>query len=76
MARLNLKKDRSPKSIKQYLGNTILFCEGETEKIYFNLFKCGIEKSAKYNNLVIKITNAGGNAQRVLNYANDFLNEE
>lgn len=76
MARINLKEERSPRSIKQYLGNILLFCEGKTEKIYFNLFKSSIEKSSKYNNLVIKIANAEGNAQRVLNYGNDFFNKE
>lgn len=76
MSRINLKNDRKPKKIKQYLGNTILFCEGSTEEAYFDLFKCSIEKSSKYNNLIIEITNAGGNAQRVLNYANELLANE
>jgi len=42
MSRINLKNERRPQKIKQYLGNTILFCEGNTEEAYFDLFKCSI----------------------------------
>ncbi|MGM0379904.1 MAG: hypothetical protein ACQEQE_09185 [Bacillota bacterium] len=71
-----MKEERSPQPIKQNLGNTILFCEGKTEKAYFDLFKDSIEKSSKCNHLVLKITNAAGNAQRVLNYTNNFFENE
>ena len=59
------------------LGKIILFCEGNTEKYYFEYFADIINKdTGKYNNIVIITQNAGGNAQKVLNYAEDFLKEE
>lgn len=76
MARINLKKGRKPNDIKQYLGNVIIFCEGKTEKMYFSLFKSSLKKDSKYNNLIIKIANASGNAKRVLDYANCFFKED
>ena len=59
------------------LGKIILFCEGNTEKYYFEFFADIVNKNAgKYNNVVIVTQNAGGNAQAVLNYAESFLKEE
>ena len=59
------------------LGKIIIFCEGDTERYYFEYFAEIIKKdTVKYNNVVIITQNAGGNAQAVLNYAESFLKEE
>ena len=59
------------------LGKIILFCEGKTEKYYFDYFADIINKdSGKYNDVIILTQNAKGNAQAVLNFAESFLSEE
>lgn len=57
------------------LGHIILFCEGSTEKYYFEYFTGIIEKN-KYNDIVIEVESAGGDASRVRKYAEKYLAEE
>lgn len=76
MARLNLKHARTIGSMKQHLGKVLLFCEGETEYNYFNHFARIIEGNRiKYAHIQIEFVRAGGNAQAVLNRANEFFEE-
>jgi hypothetical protein len=53
----------------------ILFCEGLTEKNYFEYFTDIIKKN-KFNDVRIKIASAGGNSSRVLKYAEQYLADE
>lgn len=77
MSRLHLSRQRITETKKQNIGKIILFCEGITEKYYFDYFAEIINKDEnKYNNVVIETEAANGNAQAVLNYSNDFLSRE
>lgn len=77
MARLNLGKTRSESSIKEYLGKAIFFCEGKTEYNYFNYFAQILnEKGSKFTEVHIELIETEGNAQTVLNCANDFYKDE
>lgn len=76
MARLNVKDARTIGSMKQHLGKILLFCEGETEYNYFNYFARIIDRNRiKYAHVQIEFVRAGGNAQAVLNRANEFFEE-
>lgn len=76
MARLNVNRTRTIGSMKQHLGNILLFCEGETEYNYFNYFARIIDGNRiKYAHIQIEFVRAGGNAQAVLNKANEFFEE-
>jgi hypothetical protein len=57
------------------LGHMILFCEGLTEKYYFEYFTDIIEKN-KFNDVRIEIESADGNSRRVLKFADDYLTVE
>lgn len=57
------------------IGHIILFCEGSTEKFYFEYFTEIIEKS-KYNDIKIEIESADGNSSRVLKFADEYLDNE
>lgn len=77
MAKLHLSSPRTTETKNINLGKIILFCEGISEKFYFDYFADIINKDGnKYNNVVIKTETAGGNAQRVLDFAEDFLKSE
>lgn len=77
MPRLRLSSPRTTQTKNKNLGKIILFCEGVTEKYYFDYFADIINKDGnKYNNVVIKTETASGNAQRVLDFAEDFLKTE
>lgn len=54
------------------LGHMILFCEGLTEKYYFEYFIDIIEKN-KFNDVRIEIESADGNSSRVLKFADEYL---
>lgn len=55
------------------IGHMILFCEGPTEKYYFE-YLTGIMKKNKFNDIDIEIADpAGGNSITVLNYADEYL---
>jgi hypothetical protein len=60
---------------KQHIGKIIVFCEGMTEKLYLDYFTQIINKD-KFTDIKIEIESADGNARRVLNFANKFLNDE
>jgi hypothetical protein len=75
--RLNPYLQRSVETKKTYLGKTILFCEGKTEYNYFDYFADIIKRNGdKYSHIELKLITAEGNAQTVLNHANDFLENE
>lgn len=74
MGRLSL----SPRQIEQKelnIGYLLIFCEGSTEENYLKYFSNIINRT-KYNDIVIEINTANGNAMTVLNYANEFLSKE
>lgn len=74
MARLNPFTERPVAFKDLYLGKILLFCEGCTEKNYFNYFANIINKNqTKYSHIKIIPVLAGGNAQRVLNFAKEYL---
>ncbi len=54
------------------IGHMILFCEGLTEKYYFEYF-IDIIKKNKFNDIRIEIESADGNSSRVLKFADDYL---
>ena len=77
MARLQLSQQRVTGVKRLNIGKIILFCEGITEKYYFDYFAQIINKDEnKYNNVVITTETANGNAQNVLNYSIAFLCDE
>ena len=77
MPRLQLSQQRVTEIRKQNIGKMILFCEGITEKYYFDYFADIINKDGnKYNNVVITTETANGNAKTVLNHSIDFLSQE
>lgn len=59
-------------------GKLLIFCEGHTEYNYLDYFRSYIDNNlrAKYSNIVIESINAEGNAMRVYNYAEEFLEIE
>lgn len=77
MPRLQLSQQRVTEIKKQNIGKIILFCEGITEKYYFDYFAEIINKDEnKYNNVVITTEAANGNAQTVLNHSVNFFSQE
>lgn len=76
MARLNPFIEKEIKQRNGYLGKVILFCEGHIEKNYFNYFAEIINNNQKYSYIKIIPILAEGNAQRVLNFANEFLSDD
>lgn len=54
------------------IGHMILFCEGLTEKYYFEYFTDIIEKN-KFNDVRIEIESADGNSSRVLKFEDCYL---
>ncbi|WP_028563642.1 RloB family protein [Paenibacillus pinihumi] len=77
IARLNPFLPRQVETRPSHLGKVLLFCEGQTEVIYFEYFAEIIQKNRnKYAHLDIESIPANGNAQQVLNFAEDFLLDE
>ena len=77
MPRLHFSQQRIAGTKKQNIGKIILFCEGITEKYYFDYFAEIINKdNNKYNNVIITTEPANGNAQTVLNHSIEFLSQE
>lgn len=77
MPRIRLSQQRKTEVKRQNIGKIVLFCEGATERYYFEYFATIINQDQnKYNNVVIATKLANGNAQQVLNYSEDFLAEE
>jgi hypothetical protein len=77
MARLNLSIEKQTGQKNENLGKLILFCEGHTEKNYFNYFATIIKDNPnKYSHIKIELIPAEGNAKRVLNFANEYLSDD
>jgi hypothetical protein len=75
MERTVLTPQRRSEIKKLNIGRIIIFCEGKTEKYYFDYFSDIIKKN-KYTEIDVILETANGNAQTVLNYANSFMAEE
>jgi len=78
MPRTQLTKERQVAFKETHLGRIILFCEGQTEKYYFEYFADIIESNGnKYSDVEVVIADIpGGNAQHVLNRANEFFADD
>lgn len=75
MARTILSPQRCSEMIPLNIGHVILFCEGPTEKYYFDYF-AEILNNKKYNDMRVVAESAEGNAQQVLNFAHDYMADE
>lgn len=75
MGRTQLSPERKSQIKKTNIGRIIIFCEGKTEKFYFDYF-AGIIKKNKYTDIKVEVKTANGNAQTVLNFAESFMSEE
>lgn len=75
MGRTQLSSQRLVEIKKANIGRIIIFCEGKTEKYYFDYFAEIIKKS-KYTDVEAVLETANGNAQTVLNYAKSFMSDE
>lgn len=77
MPRTKLSKKREIAIKEPYLGRIIIFCEGKTERYYFEYFAEIINSNGnKYSDVTVEVANIpGGNARNVLNCANEFLDE-
>ena len=75
MARTLLSPQRLAGTKKTNIGRIIIFCEGKTEKYYFDYFAEIIKKN-KYTDVEVVLETANGNAQTVLSYANNFMSDE
>ena len=75
MGRTQLSPQRLSETKKTNIGRIIIFCEGKTEKYYFDYF-AEIIKKTKYTDVEVVLETANGNAQTVLNFANEFMNNE
>lgn len=75
LGRTLLSKEKLVFEDNVFIGKIILFCEGMTEKNYFEYFSDAV-KHNKFTNINIEVQKAGGNARGVLNYANVFMNKE
>ena len=75
MGRTQLSPQRLAGTKRLNIGRIIIFCEGKTEKYYFDYFAEIIKKN-KYTDVEVILEAADGNAQRVLNYANGFMSDE
>ena len=75
MGRTQLSPQRLSETKKANIGRIIIFCEGKTEKYYFDYFAEIIKKN-KYTDVEVILETANGNAQTVLNFANEFMHNE
>lgn len=75
MGRTQLSPQRLSETKKTNIGRIIIFCEGKTEKYYFDYFAEIIKKN-KYTDVEVILETANGNARTVLNFANEFMNDE
>lgn len=75
LARTVLSNERQAAFKEEHLGRIIIYCEGQTEKQYFEYFASIIKKS-KFDDIQVVIENASGNASRVYKYAQWHLEEE
>ncbi|MEG1531551.1 MAG: RloB family protein, partial [Lactococcus sp.] len=75
MSRTLLSPERRLEIKKTNIGKSIIFCEGKTEKFYFDYFAEIIKKN-KYTDVEVVVETANGNAQTVLNLASSFMVDE
>lgn len=75
MGRTQLSPQRLSETKKTNIGRIVIFCEGKTEKYYFDYFAEIIKKN-KYTDVEVILKTANGNAQTVLNCANEFMADE
>jgi len=75
LSRTILSAKRDKNTINTNLGRIIIFCEGNTEKFYFEYFKNIIEKN-KFNDIRIELETSDGNASRVLKFAEQYISDE
>lgn len=75
MGRTQLSPQRRSEIKSTNIGHVIIFCEGKTEKYYFDYFSEIIKKN-KYTDVEVVLKTANGNAQTVLNFANGFMARE
>lgn len=75
MGRTQLSHRRLSETRKANIGRIIIFCEGKTEKYYFDYF-AEIMKKNKYTDVEVFLETANGNAQTVLNYTKRFMTNE
>lgn len=75
MARTILQSSRHSNFRDANIGHMIIFCEGLTEKLYIEHFVSIINKN-KFNDIIVEIESAEGNASRVLKYAESYLKLE
>lgn len=76
MARTVLSPTRRAQMRNPNIGKVIIFCEGETEKYYFDYFVEIIEKgksAGKFTDIHVETESANGNARRVLDYADEYM---
>lgn len=62
MGRTVLSSQRRSEIKKVYLGHIIIFCEGKTEKFYFDYFSEIIEKN-KYTDVKVILETENGNTR-------------
>ena len=75
MPRTKLSSQRLAEVKRTNIGRIIIFCEGKTEKHYFDYFT-EIMKGNKYTDIKVILETAGGNAQTVFNFAKKYMAEE
>ncbi|MEG0812939.1 MAG: RloB family protein [Clostridium sp.] len=75
MSRTLLSPERRLETKKTNIGKIIIFCEGKTEKFYFDYFT-EIIKQNKYTDVEVVVETANGNARTVLNLADSFMADE
>jgi len=72
MGRTKLPPKRAIEIKKENIGRIIIFCEGMTEKRYFDYFTAIINKN-KFTDIHVEIESVNGNSQTVLNFAENYL---
>lgn len=75
MGRTRLSPQRLSETKKTNVGRIIIFCEGKTEKYYFDYFAEIIKKN-KYTDIEVILETANGNAKTVLNCADKFMSDD
>lgn len=74
MSRTLLSPERRSETKKTNIGKVIIFCEGKTEKFYFDYF-AEIIKQNKYTDVEVVVETANGNARTALKLAGSFMVE-
>lgn len=79
MPRTVLSPTRLAQTRNPNIGKVIIFCEGGTEEYYFDYFVRIIERgqnAGKFTDIHVKTVDAGGDARRVLNKADEYMSCE